>query len=60
MLINNIKYNSNRKDEAFDHKIRIFYDVYNRISLPYKLLIKAFLALFKGITIDNTVAQYRE
>jgi hypothetical protein len=52
MLINNIKYSSNREDEAFDHKIRIFYDIYNRVSLPYKLLIKAFLALLKGIALD--------
>jgi hypothetical protein len=34
MLTDDIKYNNNRKDEALNYKIRIFYDVYDRVSLP--------------------------
>jgi hypothetical protein len=52
MLTDDMKYSSNREDEALDYKIRIFYDVYNRVSLPRKLLMKAFLALLKGIALD--------
>jgi hypothetical protein len=52
MLTDDMKYSSNREDEALDHKMRIFYDIYNRVSFLYKLLIKAFLVLLKGIALD--------
>jgi hypothetical protein len=52
MLIDDIKYSSNREDEALNHKMRIFYDVYDKVSLLYELLKKAFLVLLKGIALD--------
>jgi hypothetical protein len=53
MLTNDMKYSSNRKDEALNYKIRIFYNVYNRVSFPQELLMKAFPTLLKGIALDH-------
>jgi len=53
MLTDDMKYSSNGEDEALDHKMRIFYDVYDRVSLPQELLMKAFPALLKGIALDH-------
>jgi hypothetical protein len=53
MLTDDMKYSGNGEDEALDHKMRIFYDVCNRVSLPRELLMKAFPALLKGIALDH-------
>ena len=53
MLTDEQKYSGDGQNESLDHKLTIFYDICNRVSLPAELYTKAFPAILKGIAQDH-------